>query len=488
MPNLISFMKHFLILLVALVFTRVSIAQVYPAEASRLNYRLVVFSVPDITGNNICKLSIARGAYRKQQMFEKNIIRTLESSEPQLVTEVPDFDAVYTWQIEYGDNSKTPLYHFSTTGSVLTDPARFRLSIIEDKYHDSAVYFFLDYARSMYNMNGEKVWYLPDIPGKLDSSSRVRDLKLSPFGTITFLTDTSAYEVSYDGRLLWQAPPTGQGLYYHHEFSRLRNGNYMILGLDEAYRKIPSDSLTLYMNKDAVKREDGYYKRILFSTILEYAPDKKLIWKWSAADYFTDTNLSMLRMENGTFMASIRMNGFYFNEEKRVIYAGFRDVSRILKISYPAGKLITAYGKHTASSPSAPFSCQHSYNIDRNGDLLIYNNNVIRAERSTVSAIQIFKEPRYENDTLTKLWEYPCDIDDKASSLSAREGNVAELPDGNIMCCMGTSQRIFVVGKNKEILFNALSEKWNRANNTWDKFPQYRISVFKRNDLIKNLN
>jgi hypothetical protein len=480
-------MKYLFRILILLLASLNTIAQITPSEGRKLNYRLVLFSVPEKKNNTSYKLSVAKGGYRKQEVFDKNIIKTIAANENKIAAELPDFDARYTWQIQYTDGTKTPLYHFVTVGSYLTDTSRSRLRIIDDKYTNNDTYFFLDYARSLYNMDGEKVWYMPDIYPYVDSFSRIRDLKATPFGTITFMTDSGAYEIDYNGKLLWTAPEVDhkKGLNYHHEFTRLKNGNYMLLSAEEQYRKLPGDSVVIKNNPDMEKRSDGYYKKILFSTIVEYSPDKKLAWSWKTSEYFTGDNFKLLEMQNSIYMASIKINGYYFDEDAKIIYAGFRDVSQILKIQYPSGNIITRYGKNTKTTTPGLFTAQHSYNINRDGDLLIYNNNVSRTDRNSISSIMILKEPSSQSDTIKKIWDFKCDIDDNAPPSSPREGNVSELHDGNILCCMGTSQRIFIVGKDKNVIFNSVSERWNSRKNAWDKFPQYRANILDPNNLKK---
>ncbi|HYD22619.1 MAG TPA: aryl-sulfate sulfotransferase [Flavipsychrobacter sp.] len=476
--------------LILTLFAYVVTAQVWPAEGSKLNYRLVTFTVPAKQGNHVYTLKVARGSYRKQEVFDRNVQIERVETNNRIVAELPSFDAPYTWQVEYEDKSKTALFHCYTKGSSMTDTSKYRLRVIENKYATDSVYFFLDYARSLYNMKGEIVWYLPDIIPYVDSVSRIRDLKMTPSGTITFLTDTGAYEVDYNGKLLWSAPEVndGAGLSYHHEFTKLNNGNYMLLGAEEDLRKMPEDSLALKFNGVLEMRDDGHYKRILFSTIEEFSPDKKLVWKWSSSNYFKGERFDLLRMDNNTYMPTIKLNGFYFDEQKRIVYAGFRDVSQILKIRYPEGDILDVYGKNTATTSAGAFIAQHSYNITKNKELLIYNNNSQRNDRNTISSIQIFQEPHRQGDSLKKVWEFSCDIDGEAARQSGREGNVTELSDGSILCCMGTSPRIFIVDRSKNILFNCISEKWSYRKNSWDKYPQYRVSILNINNLTKAIN
>jgi len=72
---------------------------------------------------------------------------------------------------------------------------------------------------------GQAHLYLPFIEGRNPAPT---DLKLTTFGTITFISG-NAYEVDYNGKVLWQAPNNGYVSHMdheilHHEFTRCRTG------------------------------------------------------------------------------------------------------------------------------------------------------------------------------------------------------------------------------------------------------------------------
>ena len=86
---------------------------------------------------------------------------------------------------------------------------------------------FFDNTRTLYNMSGEPLWYLPIIKGVSDSNiGAIRDIKLTDEGTITFLTPKNIHEIDYFGNVLWSGPNDG-GVsgdtveQYHHEITRL---------------------------------------------------------------------------------------------------------------------------------------------------------------------------------------------------------------------------------------------------------------------------
>src|SRR5262249_42842249 len=63
-------------------------AQVIPAEGSKLHYRIVKFSVPQMTTGAGYTFEIARGNYETEDSFKKNIVVSVHGSENKIIAEV----------------------------------------------------------------------------------------------------------------------------------------------------------------------------------------------------------------------------------------------------------------------------------------------------------------------------------------------------------------------------------------------------------------
>ncbi len=227
-------------------------AQVLPKEDSKLNYRLIGFSFPQAQPGSKYKVEIAQGNYSNEQLFKKNIFRSYTGDKNEIIGEVPAFGKQYTWRSVATKNAaitKSALYHFSTMTSKRVDTNNTRLRIIKhtQKYKDA--YVFMDGAKALYDMNGRPVWFLPTIDGlPAEQFSLTGDMQLTKSGTITFMTNRQGgqvYEVNYNGDVLWRGPNTGQVSgdtveNYHHEFTRLSNGHYMVMGEEHVRWKLPS--------------------------------------------------------------------------------------------------------------------------------------------------------------------------------------------------------------------------------------------------------
>jgi hypothetical protein len=253
-----------------LLIAYVSEAQIMPKEGSVLNYRLAGFSSPE-AGNNV--IEVADGNYYSEDSFKKNIVKTFHCNGGKIIGEVPFWGRNYTWRARMPAMAKSAFHHFSTGYIPELDSNHIRLRIIKPalKYKDT--YVFLDGNRVLYDMKGHPVWYLPNISGLVAAHITIRDLKLTCKGTITFIagstTNGKICEVNYNGDILWKGPDKGvvskdDQENYHHQFTRLDNGHYMVLGSEQFSFHVPAspDSPAVVFYNDTARqyRSDKNYK------------------------------------------------------------------------------------------------------------------------------------------------------------------------------------------------------------------------------------
>ncbi len=464
-------------------------AQTMPAEGSKLNYTLVGFSIPANTKAAAgYTFEIAKGTYNNVEHFKSHIIITRHSKDTKTIIELPSFGTDYTWRIVTDSNNKIQkLYHFSTLTSPLVDNTKFRLRIIQKAKAHKDAYIFSDGNKVLYNMLGKPVWFLPDIPGIFKYDQSLRDLKMTPQGTITFQFANNDYEVSYDGKLIWKTDLTDSSLgyhitTYHHEFTRLANGHYLLLG-DEMIQ-LPLKKWDTLQNKRP--------KESQFGIILEYDANNKLLWKWRSAPYFINEFASLDNSELEKANWHTHDNSLYFDEKNKTMYMGCKDVSSILKISYPEGKIIARYGeklKQTDMGTGDGLFCkQHSARTNSKGELYLYSNNICKPQ--TIPTLVVMKEPTNPKDTLETVWEFTCDMDSNChKSGFPSGGTLFELKDGSFLASMGSNYGIaFIVNRKKEVLWSALPEKTMPNNPEWQPMTeQYKVSIIDNQQALEKL-
>ncbi len=475
-------------------------AQVFPKEGSSLCYRLIGFSFPAGASVTQYKLEIATGSYSNAADFEKNIVKSVSCKKSKVITEVPYFGCQYTWRVIPAGSkavvTKDVLHHFSVKITQDVDSASTRLRIISpaEKYKDA--YVFIDGARALYDMNGKPVWFLPGTELKVNQKAYPRDLKPTPQGTITFLTNGDAYEITYGGNIVWRTQVTNQSVkHFHHEFTRLRNGYYM--GMlselsDNNYLKLLSfkDSIAHNANDSA-----RFYRRAWINSLVEYDPKGNLVWRWDGYNYLMKSDLIGEQKADSSFdLNDLHENAFFFDEINKVVYVSFRNINRVIKIKYPEGTILNTYGAKYAPGVqdmhNELFCGQHSCRKSQKGYLYLFNNNVCNA--SHIPTIVMLQEPPEGKSELKKIWEYQCTVEnpevmtvENSNFLSG--GNVVELPDQSIFVSMGSPYcKVFIVGTDKKVLWSAISEKYNSGKERWELFSQlnvYRASMISRKDL-----
>jgi len=483
--------RSLLLFLFSIIINQVLIAQVLPKEGSQLNYRIVGFSFPVAKQTNQYKIEIASGNYYSEDSFKRNIIKTIDCKTGNTIGEVPAFGKQYTWRVNYVSRepqTKNELYHFSTGIIPEADTTNTRLKIINAAKQYNDAYVFVDGGRALYDMKGNPVWYLPYIDGAYTAP---RDLKMSLMGTITFLLGAQAYEVNYNGDILWKGPDKGtvsgdtSSEYYHHEFTRLANGHYMVLGDENYSKKLPAAEKD---NSQLANDKLTASPRKTFGTIIEYDEKNNVVWSWKCSKYFLNSDIANYKGPESHKGLEVHQNAFFFDENTKMIYIGFKNISRIIKIKYPEGTVVSVFGEifqpGISEKGNGMFCGQHSCGVTHDGYLYVFNNN--DCNWPDYPSIVMMEQPISEQDTPKTIWEYPCNLQgitsgkqqDNAKKEFHRTGggNVIELPDGSMFASLyAPYSNVFIVNRNKEILWNAIAEKWNGSE--WTPNGQYRASI-----------
>jgi hypothetical protein len=471
-------------------------AQILPRNGSVLNYRLIGFSFPPSSAASQYVVEIAKGSQHDDESFKKHTIKVLNSDKNRIIVEVPSFGTEYTWRVSRViDNIATPdgsFNYFRTGYSRNADTNEKRLTVIQkaERYQDAHV--FMDESMTLYDMGGNPVWYLPE-NGELKNLIMVRDMKLSPQGTITFLCRDKAYEVDYNGKILWKGPNDGRvsgdsSEHYHHEFTRLSNGHYMVLGTEFGFTT--SDTSRSRKNhlftRDKTKRDDTNYRQTLFGTLIEYDAQGQVLWSYKFAKYLVGSDLVNRRADDGLVKYDAHDNSFFFDEKKRVIYVSFKNISRVIKISYPEGKVLREYGqKFIAGAPQLDdglFCQQHSCKVSQKGYLYLFNNNT--CNHGSCSKVVMLQEPANANGAPLKVWEYGCEEEDIFPQKTGSGGNVEELPDESLFVC---GNDLFIVRRDKKIVWCARPGNYNSTENTWGMLRNYRASIITSRKQLEKL-
>ena len=478
-------------------------AQISPIEDSHLHYRIVSFKTAQPSLYKTSYIEIANGYFEAEADFKKHIIITSPATLPHTIITVPAFGAAYTWRVVCTQKQKNGrLYHFSTLSNESVDTSLHRMRITQPakKYTDG--YVFVDGTRTLYNMEGAPVWFLPPLQGITNDKGVFRDLKITAQGTITFINDAKIFEINWEGKLLWMPKDSvtinGDSTEnYHHEFKRLANGHYMTMGnepvkllLDPVKHKTPSKTtLDIQTPAGGARPPKPRPTRALFGTLIEYDSLGKVVWSWRSYPYFKTTIFSNDLPAQKPI--DVHANAFCFDEKKGLIYVSFKNISLLLKIRYPNGEVLGAYGKGYRMGKfdrtDALFCEQHGCKISANGGIYLFNNNMCHPELPyNIVELQMDSNNK---DSLWVSWKYDPIVNISSLKNGTRPpvssgGNVMELNNQDLFvsACIPYSD-VFIVNRKKEILWSATLEEWDNNAHQWQPAPQYRASmVLSRNE------
>ena len=511
--------RIFIVLCLIVVAPIGLLAQVLPKEGAKLHYRIIAFSVEPAKKPGNYQLEIAKGHYESEDSFRQHIVVTRTSTKNEIIADAPLFGQDYTWRMispgSQEQNASGKFHHFSILSYPEADTSIIRVRVINEatKYKDA--YVFLDGNNGLYDMQGNLVWHVPSLGGRFKPNSQVNDLKMTARGTITFLLNNEAFEINYEGDILWKTPNNGTvsgdtAEHYHHEFTRLSNGHYMVLGSESLYWKpeLPpgyghaetSPLGNKMMNDTMVKKNH-------FGTVIEYDENKNVVWSWKSSEYFVPSDIKYFNPKLKRQVIDVHENSFFFDEKNNNVYVSFKNISRIVKVKYPEGKVINAYGEeyklNIAPTGNGRYCNQHSCKYSDEGYLYLYNNNGCDTSDAMPTVIMM-QEPGPGKNNLKTVWEYVCTDEGiaenplynrKALQQKVREnhpefkgelkrmarptsgGSVTELPDHNLFVSMSSEYgKVFIVTRDKKVLWSIVAERWNKTENRWLIVLQYRAS------------
>ncbi|MCB0697634.1 MAG: aryl-sulfate sulfotransferase [Chitinophagaceae bacterium] len=485
-----------------------AVSQVLPKDNDTLNYRLVGFQVPENKNATAYQLEVYEFLAQDDGNVEKLVLKkTYERN--RIIETVPQFGKSYKWQVKYLKNSQvigsSGFHYFSTGYSETVDTSKYRLKVLENKVKDPDIYLVLDFISVIYDLDGNPLWYLPNIPVVADKNIQMRDLKPTADGTFTAVSGQGAHEFDYNGKILWTAANDGtvsgaQNESYHHEFTKLSNGHFMVCGQEPLLKKVPGFVDTAMLNTARVEWHDDeecYYVNLKAETLIEYDSNGRVVWYWKSSEHCSDKDFFRQGANKMTKInTDMHMNAFEFDEKEKVIYISFKNTNQIVKIEYPSGKIIESYGINSdkkQDNPDTLFYGQHCIRKTKDGRLYLFNNNsrVLNmnrdedhGENTSISYITMLKENPEKRSGIEKIWEFPCNIDTFAMWAGGAGGSVTMLDNGDILASMGAASRVFIVTPDKKVLWNGIPQVSDPGNN-WHLLGQYRTSYITKKDLNK---
>ncbi|HRO73984.1 MAG TPA: aryl-sulfate sulfotransferase, partial [Saprospiraceae bacterium] len=392
----------------------------------------------------------------------------------------------------------SPYIHFRTGYYPTIDTQLYRLKIFDNSKKSKDIYILMDHTAVIYDLQGQPLWYMPSTKLTADKNLQLRDIKPTMHGTFTATGSNTAFEFDYNGKKIWQAPNNGEvsgenSENYHHEFTKLNSGNYMVAASQKKDLRIPANyeiDEQYIIGGMFTKKGNDYYREIKTDNLIEYDSNGKVIWYWKATDHFSDSEfINTKGLSPNGLAEDMHMNSFFFDENEKVIYLSFRNLNELIKIEYPSGKILKRYGtvwlNDTLKSNKRMFYGQHCIFKTADGEIYLFDNNTnnqLMTDNKTPVPYAVILKENNSKTGIEKFWDFPCDIDSNAEAFCTSGGSVVSLDNGDMLVNMGNAGRIFIVRKDKTVTWNAMPQAID-GNGKWIPVGQYRTNYIKAEDI-----
>jgi hypothetical protein len=459
--------------------------QVMPAPGAKLNYNQVMFEYEKVKEAGIYLVQVAEGT--SVSAFNHPQVEQKDSATATMIGNLR-FGKKYQWRYAGLIPGRKPEWHgpynFEIVKDTILEKKLVNLVVTKnDSASNAGGLLVIDATHSIVDRYGKLVWYLPKINwhSELGTTTKIVnrqsvktitrattpvifDLRLTSAGTITYLSDSNAQECNLDGRLLWKAPNDGkvsgfEGEHYNHDFKRLSNGDYMVLGNELWHPLQPQDYDTTRGHRKFADRRyfnGREYAKVEAGTVIEYDKQGNVVWNWNSYNYLEyDPLRPKIRNQHIEYPLKAHINAFSVDKKNEFVYVGFRDICRIVKVEKSTGKVVDSWGLRLyfgGANHPVGLHQQHDANILDDGNIAVFNSNDYPGADSIPAAVIISQQPADSNNI---IWQFNCRLDSPERQESRNGGNVDQLKNGNLLVCTGTTDRIFEVTKDKNVVWQA---------------------------------
>jgi hypothetical protein len=387
------------------------------------------------------------------------------------------FGKTYFWHYEAYSKEKLVFksdeFRFTILSNYLVDTTLFScpVEISKDGEFNNDI-LFIDYRGIAIDRKGRPVWYYPFRSATPDQDPLFRNLRMTDDGTITFLDDSSCYEVDVDGNRLWKAPDDGRisgdaKEHYHHDFKKLEDGTYLTAGWKYEYEQ------NLY--------NPTIRSQVRYNTLIQYDSNGKILWHWNEKDHVSREVIYGIYSATDSIISGTHMNAFDYDPKENTILASCRHNSSIIKIDKKTGKVIYSVGvfdnKKKMQGLEPLFLHQHGMAIMPDNQFVFYDNYVPDDPNRRISypRVIVFKEPS-KGLPAYKAWEFECRSSQYPNGIMGKGGYVMPLANGNLLVCMGGANYAFEINMKKEVVWQCDFQKYDPYNRNWIEYISYRCT------------
>jgi hypothetical protein len=275
-------------------------------------------------------------------------------------------------------------------------------------------------------------------------------------------------EIDWDGKVVWEYKLNTSTEIHHHCFTRMPNGNTLILGWEA---KSIDDAIAKGRNPKTIPISvydmDQYHNEFWVDFVREVNKKGKTVWEWHVWDHIGtgphqfDINY-ILPEKLGSIYASFdwtHFNTVEYIPEKDIVLLNSRNFSEFYLIDYRTGKMVYRWGNPSAYGQGKRPSWydngdqkvfgSHSATYIGKDRFLVFDNGSERAEGNRSGVVIV------DRKTNEIVWEYQAKT--SQSFYSFRQGSAQMLPNGNIHITSTHSGHLFEVNEDKEVVWDYVS-------------------------------
>ncbi len=281
-------------------------------------------------------------------------------------------------------------------------------------------------------------------------------------------------EIDWNGKVVWSFKDMyNKNQVQHHCFSRLKNGNTMILGWEriENEKMIAKGRDPKTIPTKSVKGKGVYHRDFWLDLVWEVDPSGKIVWEWHAFDHLgkgpdkLDPNY-ILPMGAGEIYHTYdwsHFNSVEYVPETDQVLMNSRNLSEVYLVSHKTGKIEyrwgnpCAYGAGTCPSfvdeGDQKIFGSHDARWIGDGKFSVFDNG---SENPVGTKSRVFVV-----NTKTNEIEWKYEAWDQSSFFTHRQGMAQQLPNGNWFITSSNMGHLFEVTKSGEIVWDFVNPMCN---------------------------
>tara|TARA_B100001142_G_C14325825_1_gene652216 strand:+ start:284 stop:1372 length:1089 start_codon:yes stop_codon:yes gene_type:complete len=249
---------------------------------------------------------------------------------------------------------------------------------------------------------------------------------------------TGIRQVDWEGNILWSYFDTTQ----HHDFRRLKNGNFIYIGLEE----LPDDAARRVQGGLLGSELDG--GKIKSDYLREVTPEGETVWEWHThVDFDIEKYVVCPLCPRGDYL--------HINSIAETVEGGIMISCRHINLIAVIDKMTN---KFKWEYQNLDFGHQHDFHQLENGNYMVFANGAHTTRSNALGGSQVIEiNPKNKEHVWTYKGSPPHTFNSRHISGAQR------LATGNTLICEGISGRIFEVTPEGDVVWNYISPYFSSA-------------------------